>query len=136
MTHLPRIAHAINNPVIKATTVSYLMFFFPNGTVSFVVPAQPNCCGIATFGIATDVNTAGHIVGGSFSTEPDATIGWIYSAGTNTAIGTLPGGKASIARALNDNDEVVGMATVTPTMSRYCSRPPNSRKPVARDLRF
>jgi uncharacterized membrane protein len=74
----------------------------------FSVPAQPNCCGTATFGAATDINTTGHIVGYSYSNDPNADTAWFYANGTSTALPNLPGATTAAARALNDSDEVVG----------------------------
>lgn len=77
----------------------------------FVVPAQPNCCGTATFGNADDINTFGHIVGSSYN-DPNAVSAWFYANGTTTTLANLPGATVSAARALNDNDDVVGVEFV------------------------
>lgn len=75
----------------------------------FVVPAQPNCCGTATFGGAEDINTLGHIVGFSYSTDPNADTAWFYANGTTTVLANLPGVTNSAPRAINDNDQAVGV---------------------------
>jgi uncharacterized membrane protein len=74
----------------------------------FVVPAQPNCCGTARFGSATDVNGLGHIVGYSYAL-PSASTAWFYASGTTTTLPDLAGATNSAPRAINDNDQVVGV---------------------------
>lgn len=78
----------------------------------FSVPAQANCCGIATFGAATDINATGQIVGYSYGSDPNAATAWFYANGTSTAPADLSGATTAVARALNEGDEVVGQQFV------------------------
>lgn len=51
---------------------------------------------------ATGVNDSGQVVGSSY--VPDGTFyGFLYSGGTMSDLGTLPGGSESVATGINDS---------------------------------
>ena len=56
---------------------------------------------------AAGINGSSQIVGWS-TTADGATHGFLYSGGTMTDLGTLPGGSASYATGINDQGQVVG----------------------------
>ena len=87
---------------------AYSPFYFPsraaifsNGTVTDI-----HTWGANGWSVAYDINNLGHVTGaGGYQYEPVAA--FVYRDGVTTSL-ELPGGRASIGRSINDNDEVVG----------------------------
>lgn len=76
----------------------------------FVLPSTPpGCCGISPSSVVQDINQRGHIVGTSTlqSSESEA---YLYTRGRSIPLGTLRGTTNSYANALNECDDVVGLA--------------------------
>jgi len=81
-------------------------FVFRNGVMAEINPfGGPN-----NESIARGINDRGHVVGEALVASGDAFNGFIYFDGAITNIGTLAGGRNSYALAINDRQQVVGIA--------------------------
>jgi probable HAF family extracellular repeat protein len=62
------------------------------------------------FSVAQGINNAGQVTGYAYTTNNIATHAFLYSDGTMTDLGTLPGGPYSYGQAINASGEVAGYA--------------------------
>ena len=68
--------------------------------------------GPGTASYAYGINQSGQVVGWSVGTAGGYALAFLYSNGTMTPLGVLPGGSTTVAFGINDNGQIVGKGDV------------------------